>query len=394
MSKIEKSLLLILCITIIFSIFSWTVPILKILNATDIYFTKNSTYSDQDFGIFVNSKYNTDTQTVDYMLFNTIKLKSVNAITLDDEYVYLGGDPFGFVCDTEGVLIVGKNMIQTSKETLFNNLKNDELQVGDVIQQVNGINITKGEEISKIINLKENIGKNVTITGIRKNKNFTTQLKPAYDLYAKKYKLGIWIKENLSGIGTLTYILANNLRFGALGHPLVDPSSENIIQVSSGNIYDCNILGIKKAVRGQPGEYRGVISGNEEYGTIDKNTDCGIYGNFSDPNIVQNRQLLKIGTRNDVKPGKAQIYSCLDGKNVRAYDIEIIKTNYNNPSNKKSLVFKVTDNRLINTTGGIIQGMSGSPIVQNGKLIGAVTHVFINDATKAFGIYIENMLQN
>ena len=394
MSKIEKSLLIILHICILFAIFSWTVPILNILRASDVYLTKNTTYNNQDLGIFVNTKYNNNTQTVDYMLFNTIKLKSVNAITLEDEYVYLGGDQYGFMCNSDGVIIVGKNMIQTHNDTLLNNIKNDELRVGDIIKEVNGVAISSGEEITQIINNKENIGKDVTINGIRKNKSFSTQIKPAYDLYAKKYKLGIWVKEELNGIGTLTYILPDDLRFGALGHPLVDPASDNIIEIDKGNVYNCNILGIKRAVRGQPGEYRGVISNSTPFGTVDKNTDCGIYGNFSSSDIVQNRQLIKIGTRNDVKPGKAQIYTSLDGKNVRPYNIEIIKTNYNNPTNKKSLVFKVTDERLINTTGGIIQGMSGSPIVQNGKLIGAVTHVFINDATKAFGIYLENMLQN
>ena len=395
MRKLEKSLIITLIFTTIFAVFSWCVPILNILNASDVYLTKGSIYNDtQDYGAFVNSKYNKNTQTVDYMLFNTFKLKSVNAITLEDEYVYLGGDPFGFVCDSDGVIVVGKNIIQTGKDTVLDNIADNQIKIGDVITSVNGVAIKSGAEISSIINSKENIGKVVDIVAIRKNKEITTQIKPAYDLYAKKYKLGVWVKEQLSGIGTVTYIKPNSLRFGALGHPLVEPSSENIIQVREGDVYDCNILGVKRAVRGEPGEYRGVIANNTIWGAVDKNTDSGIFGNFTNSNVLNNRELIPIGTRNDVKPGKAQIYSCLDGKNIRAYDIEIIKTNYNNPSNKKSLVFKVTDKRLRDTTGGIVQGMSGSPIVQNGKLIGAVTHVFINDATKAFGIYIENMLQN
>jgi len=395
MSKVEKSLLILLHISILFAVFSWTVPIISIIRASDVYLTEGAAYNDNDdYGIFVNSKYNKNTQTVDYMLFNTIKLKSVDAITLDDSYVYLGGDPFGFVCDSAGVIVVGKNLIQSNINMPFDNLQNNELRVGDVIKEVNGIAISSGKDISNILNNKDNLGKNVNITGIRKNKQFNTNVKPAYDLYAKKYKLGVWVKEQLSGIGTITYIKPDTLRYGALGHPLVEPASENIIQIAEGDVYDCNILGIKRAVRGEPGEYRGVISSNTVFGTVDKNTDCGIYGNFNNKDILKERTLIPIGTRNDVKPGKAQIYSCLDGKNVRAYDIEIIKTNYNNPSNKKSLVFKVTDKRLKETTGGIVQGMSGSPIVQNGKLVGAVTHVFINDATKAFGIYLENMLQN
>ena len=151
-------------------------------------------------------------------MFNAIKLKSVDAITLDDSYVYLGGDPFGFVCDSAGVIVVGKNLIQSNINMPFDNLQNNELKVGDVIKEVNGIAISSGKDISNILNNKENLGKNVNITGIRKNKQFNTNVKPAYDLYAKKYKLGVWVKEQLSGIGTITYIKPDTLRYGALGH--------------------------------------------------------------------------------------------------------------------------------------------------------------------------------
>jgi len=385
-----------LFLSVIFSVTCWVVPFQDIFNAQDIVVSKANVenYNSNDYGAFVTSKFNKNNSTVDYFLFNAIKLKTVNANIIDKKQVYLGGDAFGFIYKGNGVLVIGKNVITTDSE-LLDNLKNGELQAGDIICSINGENVKTGLKISEVLNEEKNLGSTVEVKAIRKNKEFTTKIKPAYDVLTKKYKLGVWVKDSMSGIGTLTYIEPDTLRFGALGHALADSSTNTVLGVDTGNIYDCDILGIKRASRGIPGELKGVLHSSKAQGKVDKNCDSGIFGNFNETfSIGEDRELIDIGTRDTVKPGAAQIYTCLDGKNIRPYDIEIIKTSYQSASNQKNLVFKVTDKRLIEETGGIVQGMSGSPIVQNGKLIGAVTHVFINDATKGFGVFIENMLVN
>ncbi len=208
------------------------------------------------------------------------------------------------------------------------------------------------------------------------------------------YKLGLWVKEDAVGIGTLSFVNATTKRFGSLGHSINDSETNECIKVSGGNIYESKILGIKKGKSGKAGELIGTFNRENVIGTVDKNCEYGVYG-FVDSveTITKNKTAVDIGGRLSAKPGKAQILTCLDGDEIKAYDIEIIKTNFQSACNEKSMVLRVTDKNLIAKTGGIVQGMSGSPIIQDGKLIGAVTHVFVNDATKGFGIYIDWMLE-
>ena len=180
-----------------------------------------------------------------------------------------------------------------------------------------------------------------------------------------------------------------------MGHPICDSETKNIINLKEGKIYKCSVLGVNKGVTGNPGELRGLfMQGKNEQGIIEKNNNYGIYGSLNNESeIFKSLTEMPIGSRVFVKPGKAQIKCCVDGERVESFDVEIIKTNYQNYSNDKSMVIRVTDERLISKTGGIVQGMSGSPIIQNGKIVGAVTHVFVNDPTKGFGVYIDWMLK-
>ena len=219
-------------------------------------------------------------------------------------------------------------------------------------------------------------------------------ISPALDSITNTYKLGLWVKEDAVGIGTLSFVNATTKRFGSLGHSINDSETNEIIDVSGGNIYESKILGIKKGKSGKAGELMGTFSREHVIGSVDKNCEFGVYGFVDDVStFTVNKTSIDIGGRLSAKPGKAQILSSLDGDEIKAYDIEIIKTNFQQSCNEKSMVIRVTDKELIEKTGGIVQGMSGSPIIQNGKLIGAVTHVFINDATKGFGIYIDWMLE-
>ncbi len=294
--------------------------------------------------------------------------------------VILGGETVGFEYTPCGVPVLSVN-----EEV------NKVFQVGDIIKSICDEEIYSSQQISNLLNGK-NRGRLVNITYYRNNEEFSINLTPAFDLLSQKYILGVWVKDDISGVGTLTYINPSTGYFGSLGHPITVGGQTKNLSVKSGKIYSCDIVSVVKGYKGRPGELKGVILKNKPIGKVVKNTDYGVFGTIDGAFCKDKTKYVDIGGRKTIKPGNAQIYSSVVGGEVKAYDIQIIKTNYQNVSNDKSLVFKVTDKELIAQTGGIVQGMSGSPIVQNGKLVGAVTHVFTNDSTKGFGIYIDWML--
>ena len=368
-------------LSIVFAILCWTVPFYEIYQMP-----KNlviNTNAEEPLGKMVSAKYNEQNNSVDFMLLNALKLYSVDATPA--KKVYIGGDTLGFEYSGEGVLVVstkGLGDIDTA------------LQVGDVIKEVNNISITSTKELKKVLN-QNDLSSGAILKIKRNNEIIQRCVKPVYDNLTGQYKLGIWAKEKLNGVGTLTYIDPTTNRFGALGHPIIEPNTNTILEVSTGQVQRCVVLGVKKAGRGNPGEIKAVLSNRDsEIGSVDKNCEAGVFGNIDINKLNKDRLLVDLGGRLCASPGSATIYSAIDGKNIRPYQIEIIKTNYQSLGSQKNLVFKVTDKRLLEHTGGIVQGMSGSPIVQNGKLIGAVTHVFVNDPTKGFGIYIDNMINN
>lgn len=304
--------------------------------------------------------------------------------------VLLGGDTVGFEYQTDGVLVLAKSKIATLDGYVESNA---DLRAGDIICGIGEEKVSSAAQLGQEINKPENQNKDLALKIVRRNKEISSVAKPTFDLFAKKYKLGVWVKDTASGVGTVTYIDPETGHFGALGHPITEGSTQQVMPVSKGKVYNCNIIGITRATRGVPGELRGIIQKNKPLGEVSANNGFGVYGTMS-KDAMEDKQdrLIEVGGRAKVKPGKAKIYSSIDGQNIRACDIEIIKTNYQSVSDEKSLVFKVVDSELIRQTGGILQGMSGSPIVQDGKLVGAVTHVFLNDPTKGFGLYIDWML--
>lgn len=319
-----------------------------------------------------------------------------NVIANDlNDYIYAGGNSVGVYLNTKGAMLMGSNSVIT-KEGLVDVLKNSELQVGDLILNVNGYEICDIQDITNAINVENYNGEEVEIVYQRKNKTYTTKITPAKDIQSGTYKLGIWVKNDTTGIGTLTFITKDG-RFGALGHKITD-SSKTSYAIQDGKIYSSNIIGVQKGQKGRPGELKGLfLQGKNPQGTIDKNNSFGVYGNINENSILfedAKTRKYEIGGRSTARAGKAQILCCVEGNTVKEYDIEIIKANYQNTSREKSMVVKVTDKELLEKTGGIVQGMSGSPIIQNGKLIGAITHVFINDSTKGYGIYLDWMLPN
>ncbi len=332
-----------------------------------------------------------DEYIINYKLFNLFNIKKLKVNVLEPDRYFAGGETLGFSLQSNGVILIGGNYI-LSKNGIERPFENSGLKTGDIITHINGIEVNNVDDIAQVLSTCN--GEKVKLSVKRNGELSEIFIEPALDRITNTYKLGLWIKEDAVGIGTLTFVNATTKRFGSLGHSINDSETNECIDVSGGNIYESKILGIKKGKSGKAGELIGTFSRENVIGSVDKNCEYGVYG-FVDnvENFIVDKTSIDIGGRLSAKPGKAQILSCLDGETIETYDIEIIKTNFQSSCNEKSMVIRVTDKDLIEKTGGIVQGMSGSPIIQDGKLIGAVTHVFVNDATKGFGIYIDWMLE-
>lgn len=328
-----------------------------------------------------------------FKLFGFIPIREIDVEISDGKLLYLGGTPVGFAIDIDGLLILGNSSIESEGQAV-DVLEESGLKVGDIITEINDVKVSSLEDITKIIEEKNYNGEPLNVKAIRKKEKFETKLKPALDIASGKYKLGLWVKNEASGVGTLTYIQHETDKFGALGHPITDFETGAVVPAKSGKVFNCSVVGLSKGQRGTPGEMKGVfMQGKNSKGIIEKNTNSGVFGEITDKSsLVDINKSAEVGGRLSVRPGKATLVSSITGVSEN-YEIEIIKANYQPKSGDKSFVFRVVDERLLDLTGGIIQGMSGSPIMQNGKVIGAVTHVFVSDPTKGYGIYIDWMLE-
>lgn len=335
----------------------------------------------------------TDT-TLTFKLFGFIPIKRVNVRLLTDTDVYLGGETVGFNLFSEGVICVGSNSI-VGKDGIHQPIKQSGIEEGDAILKLEGIDIDTIQDIDTIINLPAFAGKELTATIRRGSEIIDKKITPVFDVISQKYKLGLWVRNSASGVGTLTYVKQSDFRFGAVGHPLVDDSLAENFLVDTGKIYKCRLLGIKKGEKNNPGEIRSTINlSDDALGVADTNCNYGVYGNILNKGVLDAKKTATLGGRLSVKLGKAKIYCAVDGEGVKDYDVSIIKANKQNSASDKSMIIKVTDKELLAKTGGIIQGMSGSPIVQNGKLVGAVTHVMVQDPTRGYGVYVDWMIDN
>ena len=313
------------------------------------------------------------------------KNKKQNSSNTEKTYVYLGGYPLGFAITCDGVIVVANSNESAS-----------DIEEGDVIIKIQNESVNSADDILKVINKVENAGKDLSVTYLEKGVEKTTTVKPIFDKEKNLYKLGVWVRDNAAGVGTITYIRKDNLRFGALGHPVCDIDTGTLLPVNEGNIYRCSIMGYKKGKKGNPGELKGLfLRSGRILGTLDENNKFGVYGKFSDKFLEDYQtNLVEVASHNEIKNGKATIRCTIEGTVPKDYDIEIVKTYFNNEKDNKSMFIRVIDKELIEKTGGIIQGMSGSPVIQNGKLVGAITHVFVNDPTKGYAVFADYMIQN
>lgn len=314
-------------------------------------------------------------------------LKDVQVETADEKWVSVCGMPAGLYMETEGVLVVDTGEI-TGKDGVQAEPAEHIAKSGDYILEVNGTPVFGKKDLIK--NIEASHGETVELLVNRNGEQIPLSISPVLD-QNDEYKLGLWVRDNTQGIGTMTYIDENG-KFGALGHGISDTDTGELLDISEGELYEAEIVSIKKGAKGMPGELSGYIEYEQEkkIGTIEKNTELGIFGEVFDVKRLPHKKVM-VGYQQEVKEGKAKLLTNLN-KEVKTYDIEITEIYRNKSKTNKAFEIQVTDPKLLEETGGIVQGMSGSPILQDGKLIGAVTHVFVQDSSKGYGIFIENML--
>ncbi len=294
------------------------------------------------------------------------------------KYIIPGGNTLGIEINSDGIMVIGFYEINGK-------LNKSNLKVGDYIKKVND------KDVSSILELTNEIENNdkdsITITYKRDDKLLTTKLNLIYE--NNIYKTGLYVKDKITGIGTLSYIDPETHIYGALGHEIVESSHNKIVEIKTGNIFKNTITSITKSMSGHPGSKNAKFYKNMTYGTITKNTNKGIYGIYNDP--LPSTKALPVASKDEIVVGKASILTVLENEEIKSYDIEI--TSINETSKTKNISFIITDNELLKKTGGVVQGMSGSPIIQNDKIIGAVTHVVVDEPKSGYGIFITSMLK-
>jgi len=325
--------------------------------------------------------------------FAGIPIKKVDVHVLKDFRVIPGGQSIGVKLNTVGVLVVGHHLINTiSGKKSPGEIAG--IKIGDIITEINGNKIEKMTDVAPFVQSAGQEGKALDMVISRESGKFTTKLTPLKDKGENIFKLGLYIRDSAAGIGTMTFVHPQSKKYGALGHVISDMDTKQPIVVEDGQIVRSTVTSIEKGSNGDPGEKLARFSSDREIvGNIQKNSPFGIFGEMVKDlkNGVMDKP-LPIALSHQVKEGPAKILTVVSDDRVEAFDIEIVSTIPQKFPATKGMVIKVTDPKLLKKTGGIVQGMSGSPIIQDGKLIGAVTHVFVNDPTSGYGVHIEWML--
>lgn len=318
-----------------------------------------------------------------------LPLKTIKVHTVEKQEVLVSESPVGIYMETKGVLVIDSGEI-TDREGIRRTPAERIIQSGDYICEIDGKVLTGKRQLMQLV--RENQGEPMELQVIRHQETIKLEMTPV-ETEDGSYKLGIWVRDNIQGIGTLTYVEPNGT-FGALGHGISDADTGERLEISDGDLYRADILSIRKGTAGTPGELRGVINYREEnrIGTICGNSQYGIRGQMEPGKYTESMKKIPTGLKQEIQTGKAEI-RCDIGDGIREYQCEILEIDSNAKDTNKCFVLRITDDDLLSRTGGIVQGMSGSPVLQNGKLIGAITHVFVNDPTKGYGIFIENMME-
>ncbi len=329
--------------------------------------------------------------------FSILKLQSeyrkteVSTGSIGENYLIPGGMAVGIYMETNGVLVLGTDCIEGQDGMNYEPAEH-LVKAGDYIIGINEQTIESKKELIAAVG---NLTSESTILHIRRDGEEIDVKMKAVQTDTNEYKLGIWVRDNIQGLGTVTYLTQNN-EFGALGHGIHDLDTGELLDIADGNLYATTIKGIQKGKSGSPGGIEGIIVYNtyNKLGSISDNTEAGIYGVMDKADsLVAKKDLIPICPKKEIDLGEATILCAVEGE-VKEYGIEIIRLDFIHREVNKGIVIKVTDEKLLELTGGIVQGMSGSPILQNGRIVGAVTHVLVNDPARGYGIFIEDMLEH
>lgn len=341
-------------------------------------------FSETESDVSVNAKikYNKEYSA---SLFGIIPIKKVYVREVDKIKVIPCGTPFGVKLLTDGVMVIDIKEVTCKNGSRFP-AKEAGLKTGDVITSVDGNKVSSNNELKEIVSRGE--GKLLQLKYKRNFEEYETKLKPEYSLKDDKWLAGLLVRDSSAGIGTITFCTENGI-FGGLGHPICDVDTGNVLPLGRGEIVSAYINDVKQGTAGSAGELCGVFSNSEPIGNVKINDDCGLFGRLIKP--ISIHEPILIGLKQEAKIGKASIYSTIFGNVPQSYDIEIEAIDFK--QDNRNYIVRIMDQKLLKKTGGIVQGMSGSPIIQNGKLIGAVTHVFVNDPTRGYGVFAETMIE-
>ena len=326
-------------------------------------------------------------QKMTVMLYGIIPIKEVTVTQVNSPMLVPSGEAFGLKMLTDGVYVTDYGNVD-GVTSVRSPAKESGLLVGDVIINVNGQKVISSAQLAEAVQLSPD---RTVLTVERDSKEMTFILTPEKSKNDGMYKLGVWTRDSCAGIGTLTYYDSENMTYGGLGHSVCDADTGQILPLSKGETVPVCINNVIRGINGAPGELCGNFMSAAATGTIELNTDCGIFGYT---NRIPDAKTGPMAFKQEIEIGEATILTTVDGMTPQSYDIVIEKVNYTSDSAVKNMVIRITDRKLLSRTGGIVQGMSGSPIIQNGKLVGAVTHVFVNDVSRGYAIFAENMYAN
>ena len=329
----------------------------------------------------------TESKTVTVKLFNTIPVKKINVSTIKNTKIVPLGNTIGIKLYSDGVLVIGMTEVEGKKP-----YENTGIKEGDLIVSVDNVLVTTTEKLIECVNNSE--GEKIELEYMRDGTKYLTKIEPVRTK-ENDYKIGLWVRDGAVGIGTATYYEPTTKKIATLGHGIVERDTDKLISVEKGEILTSQITKIKKGEKGTPGEIKGVINENKVIGTINQNTIFGIYGFLKDVSElkINESNAIEVALKDEIKIGKANVILTIDGKTRKEYEIEIKKIYKNNTEDNKSMLIEIVDEELISKTGGIVQGMSGAPIIQNGKFIGAVTHVLVNNPLQGYAVFGETMIK-
>ncbi len=339
------------------------------------------------------SSENYNVSNMEFKLFGMVPVKTTNITRIEDIEVVPVGKIIGLKLYTNGVLVVGKSEIEDLNNNMIKPYESTDIVEGDTILSINNQKVESIETLKRIVNNSK--GENLNIILSRNGTTFTSSMK-AIQSKNKEYKLGLWVKDAATGVGTMTFYEPKSKSFAVLGHGITDSDTDTLINIDYGELVTSRIISIQKGKTESPGEIKGTILNQQKIGVVNKNTQFGIYGsleNLTSLNI-DSSQAIKVASRDEISLGDAKILCSLDTNNkAEEYSIDIEKIYFDNDYNNKSMLIRITDERLIEKTGGIIRGLSGAPIIQNGKFVGAITNVLVSNPEVGYGIFADLMIK-